>query len=236
MADAPHDLDQFALAALLQSLPAEAELGAALADGRVAIRLNGIDSLMVQVVDLRLFDPIYVVDLAVSAVGAAIGITDTLTGLESTPEAAILNALNQWQRFIFPPIQAAFALNDAVKPPVGITQLVIQPEVQWRIFSGSVMILGQPNDFALMTHALSEKALFPTISGDLLAERLKQTEPTSHWLKLVLTSADGDVTSACQFDGEAWAELGALLTSEFIFPPHTGRVLSVKQMIVMLPA
>lgn len=233
------ELSQAAQLALLQALQALAGAEAALQGDQILVNLGAIYRVRVRVLAVEADDAGSLVHLAVQLLGAATGepgIFDILSERERTPHEAVLKALRRWIRFTFPAIRAALSGVAPHDLSVGITQLVVRPDLQWTILSGNPYIVGQPQDVANLQKALQgDASLFPGIAGDLVGARLNAEPQVLHWLKLFVAFADGEKVVECQFDNAAWPELDELLAEAFWFPPLAGDFISFKQFIVIQP-
>lgn len=233
------ELSQVAQVALLQALQALAGAEAAMQGDRILVNLGAVIVVRARVLDVSASEDGSVVHLAVQVSGEAtgeVGIFDILAGVESSPHEAILTAIRRWIRFTFPPIRAALSHSAPHDLSVGITQLVVRPDLQWTIVSGNPHIIGQPQDSASLQNALQgESSLVPGIAGDIVGARLNDEARRLHWLKLFVAFADGEKVVECQFDNAAWPELDDLLADQFWFPPLAGDFISLKQFIVFQP-
>jgi hypothetical protein len=239
---AQHNLDELsnmAQVALLQALQALAGAEAATQNDRILVNLGSIVTVRVRVLEVSSSDESSVVHLAIQVVGGATGsdgIFDILAGVERNPHEAILGAVRKWIRFTFPPIRAALSQTETFDPTIGVTQLVARPDLQWKVYIGNPLILGQQADTARVQSALvSEKSLFPGIVGDTVAARLNTAERRLHWVKLLVASSSGSTVVECQFDNGEYPELDRLVAAEFKFPPLIGDFISVKQFVVIKP-
>jgi hypothetical protein len=202
------------------------------------VNLGSINTVRARVMDVTTSEDSSVVQLAVQVAGDAIGregIFDILAGVERNPHEAILGAVRKWVRFTFPPIRAALSSAETFDATVGVTQLVARPDLQWRVFTGNPLIIGQQVDTATVQHALREKSLFPGIAGDTVAARLNGEGRQLHWLKLLAASVNGETVVECQFDNGEYPELDRLIASTFRFPTLMSDFISVKQFVVIKP-
>ncbi len=236
-----HNLDELsnvAQIALLQALQALAGAEAAIQNDRIMVKLASLNRVQVRVLEVTDAEDSSVVQLAIQVVGDATGregIFDILAGVESSPHEAILTAIRKWIRFTFPPIRAALSDAEQYDLNVGITQLVARPDLQWKVYTGNPLLIGQPQDTASLQAALREQSLFPGVAGDTVAARLNGEARRLHWIKLFAASANGEKIVECQFDNGEWPELDRLVASAFRFPPLLGDFLSVKQFVVVRP-
>lgn len=233
------ELSNMAQVALLQALQALAGAEAAAQNDRILVNLGSIVTVRVRVIDVSVSDESSLVHLAIQVVGATTGsegIFDILAGIERNPHEAILSAVRKWIRYTFPPIRAAISNAETFDPTIGVTQLVARPDLQWKVYIGNALILGQQADTARVQSALvSEKSLFPGIVGDTVAARLDTTERRLHWVKLLVAFSNGSVVVECQFDNAEYPELDTLIAAQYKFPPLTGDFISLKQFVVIKP-
>ena len=233
------ELSQVAQVALMQALQALAGAEAAMQNDHILVNLGAIYVVRARVLDVSDSDDGSIVHLAVQVAGEAAGepgIFDILAGAERSPHEAILVAIRRWIRFTFPPIRAALSGIEPHDLSVGITQLVVRPDLQWTILLGNPQIIGQPQDAANLQNALKgDTSLFPGIAGDVVGARLNDEERWLHWLKLFVAWADGEKVVECQFDNAPWPELDNFLYENFWFPPLADDFISLTQFVVIVP-
>jgi hypothetical protein len=234
------ELSQVAQIALLQALQALAGAEAAMHEDRILVNLGALytaRALVLGVENQGSEGSVAYLAVQVSGAGTgAQGIMDILTAAESSPHEAILTCVRRWVRYTFPAIRAALSNAESYNLNVGVTQLVVRPDLQWTIFTGDPFVVGLPQDQAELLNALKgDSSLFPGIAGDLVGPRLNAEGRRLHWLKLFVAWADGQKVIECQFDNGEWPELDDLLAENFWFPPLAGDFLSLKQFILIRP-